>query len=291
MSTDEGVAVVSQAKISPDTHSPASRGAAAKAQSPGVLPGRQRRLRGKLELFVVPLVLLGCWEVVGVAVGRATVAPPAETMRTVAQGFSEGWLSGALLHTLYATALATLIATAAGLWLGFMLGMSTYWGRVFEGPLFWIYAIPKVTLFPVFLLFIGLNINTEIAFGAFQGVFPLVLILMSAIRSIPRVFLKVRQVYRLGQWDTFIRIVVPDTLPALVTGVRYCFSLSFLGVVLAEMFAAKAGAGYVLMQGLNLNRVSWVFAVVLILVVVALVINALFVVLQNHVGRRREVAT
>lgn len=247
-----------------------------------------RRLARRLEVLVVPAILLVCWEIVALLVGSETVSPPAETVDTAIDGFSDGWLSDALVHTLYATALATAIAAAAGLWLGFMLGMSAYWRQVFEGPLFWIYAIPKVTLFPVFLLFVGLNIKTEIVFGAFHGVFPLILFLMSAIRSIPGVYMKVRRVYRLGRWKTFTRIIVPDTLPALVTGLRYCFSLSFLGVILAEMFAAKAGAGYMLIQGINLHRVSWIFAVALVLVIVALIVNAGFVITENRVGRRRD---
>ncbi|MGH3343205.1 MAG: ABC transporter permease [Carbonactinosporaceae bacterium] len=240
-----------------------------------------------LGLLVVPAAVLVLWVVVSAAVGPVAVASPAATFASVAEGFGEGWLAEALGETLKATAGGFALATVAGLWLGFTLGMSRYWGRVLEGPLLSLYSLPKVTLFPLFLLFLGLGTSAVVAFGAFHGVFPLALFLMSGIRGIPEVFLKVGRVYRLPRRKVFTRIVVPETLPAMVVGVRYCFSLTFLGVILAEMFAARSGAGYELMQAISLNRVPRTFAVALVLVVFALLVNAALLVVQSAVERRR----
>ncbi|MGH3327301.1 MAG: ABC transporter permease [Streptomycetales bacterium] len=240
-----------------------------------------------LGLLVVPAAVLLLWAAVSAAVGPVAVASPAATFASVGEGFGEGWLTEALGETLRATAGGFALATLAGLWLGFTLGMSPYWGRVLEGPLLSLYSLPKVTLFPLFLLFLGLGTSAVVAFGAFHGVFPLALFLMSGIRGIPEVFLKVGRAYRLPRRKVFTRIVVPETLPAMVVGVRYCFSLTFLGVILAEMFAARSGAGYELMQAISLNRVPRTFAVALVLVVFALLVNAGLLAVQAGVERRR----
>jgi len=239
------------------------------------------------RLLIVPAVMVALWFVLAAVVGPVAVADPPTALAEVAAGFTEGWLLTALLETLAATAIGFVIATAAGLWLGFMLGLSTFWGEVLESPLLWLYSIPKVTLFPLFLLFLGLGLSSTVLFGAFHGVFPLTLFLMAAIRGIPPVFLQVGRVYRLNRRQVFTRIVVPETLPAMVMGIRYCFSLTFLGVILAEMFAARAGAGYELMQAISLNNVARIFAVALTLVVVALLVNVALLGVQGAVNRRR----
>ena len=239
------------------------------------------------RLLVVPAVALACWWLLAAVIGPVAVADPPATVAAAAEGVREGWLVSSLLETLAATALGFLLATATGLWLGFMLGMSRFWGDVLEGPLLWLYSIPKVTLFPLFLLLLGLGLSSTVLFGAFHGIFPLTLFLMAAIRGIPPVMLQVARVYRLNRRQTFTRIVVPETLPAMVMGIRYCFSLTFLGVILAEMFAARAGAGYELMQAISLNNVARIFAVALTLVLVALVVNMCLLAVQGVVNRRR----
>lgn len=253
-------------------------------------PSRRRRARllRVAELLVVPAIGLLGWQVAAVVIGSVAVASPAATVRAAAAGIADGWLIAALLHTIQATLVATAVAAAAGLWLGFALGMSRYWGRVLEDPLLWVYSIPKVTLFPVFLLTLGLTMSAEVAFGAFHGVFPLTLFLLNAIRATPPVYFKVARAYRLGRWKTFTRIIVPETVPSMVTGLRYCFSLTFLGVILAEMFAARAGAGYELVQAIGLHRVARVFAIALVLVLLALAVNGLFLACQHRVTRHRD---
>lgn len=245
-------------------------------------------LLGHLDLLVVPVVVLIAWKVAAIIIGSVAVASPAATVMTIISGFAEGWLLLAMIHTIYATAMATLLAAVIGLWLGFTLGMSPYWGKVLEGPLLWIYSTPKVTLFPIFLLVLGLSMSTEVTFGAFHGIFPLTLFLLSAIRATPEVFFKVGEVYNLSRWKIFTRIIIPETLPSMVTGLRYCFSLTFLGVILAEMFAARAGAGYALVQAISLHRVPRTFAVAIALIITALVVNGLFLLVQHRVERRRE---
>jgi NitT/TauT family transport system permease protein len=257
------------------------------AQSATVTTSATKAAVGALRLLLVPAVIVALWFALAAVVGPVAVADPPAALAAVAEGVAEGWLVTALLETLAATALGFAVAAAAGLWLGFTLGLSRFWGDVLEGPLLWLYSIPKVTLFPLFLLFLGLGLSSTVLFGAFHGVFPLTLFLMAAIRGIPPVYLQVARVYRLSRRRVFTRIVVPETLPAMVMGIRYCFSLTFLGVILAEMFAARSGAGYELMQAISLNQVSRIFAVALMLVVVALLVNVGLLMVQSVVNSRR----
>ena len=254
--------------------------------APSARPAAPRRTFDAVRVgqLALPLALLALWQVAGMLAGEFYVATPVQALDVLT---GADWFWGSLGATLAAVGVGFAIAAVAGLWIGIALGLSRFWGGVFEPITLSVYSIPKVTLFPLFLLFLGLGATSTALFGAFHGVFPLTLMLMAAIRSTPDVLFKVGRVYRLNRWQVFTRIVVPETLPALVTGIRYCFSLTFLGVILAEMFAARAGAGHELMQAISLNNVARIFAVAVTLVLVALAVNGALLMVQRAVGRRR----
>jgi NitT/TauT family transport system permease protein len=255
-----------------------------------VRPSRVRsgvtRLRSVLELLIVPAVLLIIWALVARHVGSEAAATPLQTLRAIIDGFQEGWLGPALRKTLVGALVAFVVAAAIGLPLGFALGLNRFWGKVLEGPLLWLYAIPKIVLFPIFLLLLGLTFKSRVAFAVAHGFIPLALFTMGGVRSVRPVHLKVAKVYRLSWLRTALRIVVPSALPAIAVGLRYCFSLCFLGLVVAEMFASKEGTGYVLVQAINLHFVPRLFAIATVLAVIALVVNMLLLKVENLARRR-----
>jgi ABC-type nitrate/sulfonate/bicarbonate transport system permease component len=100
---------------------------------------------------------------------------------------------------------------------------------------------------------------------------------------------RVQRVYRLNWWDSMRRIYVPAAFPSIIVGLRYCFSLCMVGAVVAEMFAAHRGTGYLMIQAMQLHKVPLLFGLTLLLVIFALAINALFVAWEHHALHRRGV--
>ncbi len=82
-------------------------------------------------------------------------------------------------------------------------------------------------------------------------------------------------------------MVFPSIYPAVLTGLRLGFSLTLLGVILGEMFASRAGFGYELVQAITLHDMPRIYGIVAVLVVVAFLVNALFLRWEHAVARRR----
>lgn len=239
-------------------------------------------------LLVIPALLL-LWQALALVVGTYALSSPAETWAAIVEGVTRGTLGANLSVTVLQVVLGYAIAAATGLALGFGLGLRPFAATVLEPLLLTLYAIPKVTLFPVFLFLFGLGINSKIAFGAFHGVFPVVLFTMQATRSTPRILLKVARVSRLSGWATFRHVVFPWAAPSILTGLRFGFAVSYLGVVLGEMFASRQGSGYELVQAAVAHDLPRTFAIVTLLVVVAFVVNGLFLLGEwrlTHASRR-----
>ena len=124
--------------------------------------------------------------------------------------------SGFWLHvaaTLQAFVWALLIAIGAGLLIGLVLGMSRLAGEVAEPILNALYAIPKITLYPVILLMFGLGLPAKIAFGTIHGIFPVIILTMTGVRSISPVIRKTARAMRLSRTETMRTVLLPAALP------------------------------------------------------------------------------
>lgn len=251
-------------------------------------PTSARAGTGRLPgLALILAVVLAIWQTLYWTVGDIAVASPATTLATIIDGVRRGWLVSSFAVTLKATLIAFVISATAGLALGFILGRSRFWGEVFEAPILWLYSIPKVVIYPILVLVFGLGLRSNVAFGILQGIFPPLLILYAAVRALPPTFIKTGLIYRMPAWRFFLRIVVPYTLPAIVMGLRYCFSLTYIGVVVAQMFAAEEGAGYLLITSISLGQSARMCAITAVIIVVALLINAVFLAAERAVKLHR----
>jgi ABC-type nitrate/sulfonate/bicarbonate transport system permease component len=239
--------------------------------------------------FVVPIAVLILWQLATLFVSTSAMASPVETWRATIEGITDGWLPTNLWITLRVVLQAFVVASVLGLLAGAWLGMSRFWGDVLSAPVVWLSALPKVTVFPIFLLVLGLGDSSRMAFGAFHGVFPLIIIVFGGIRAIPNVYFRAAASMNLNWWETAVRVVLPAALPSVLSGLRFCFSLCFLGVVLAEMFGSEAGAGYELVHLISLHRLPQIFALALSLMLIALILNFALIALENRAGHRGRV--
>lgn len=233
-----------------------------------------------LGRYAVPIILLVLWEVVFLIVGQPAMASPWQTLSYVMSNFGD-WLPD-IGATLWALVISFAVASLIGVTSGFVIGLSSFWSQALSPILLLLYSVPKVTLYPVFLLLFGLSLQGKVAFSAFHGVFPILIICMEATRSVPNIYLKVGDSYRMSFLQKARHILIPCIMPQLVVGLRTGFNLCFLGLILAEMFASSIGIGNRLMEFVSLNRASGILGLILIVVVVAFFFGFLFLLWQER---------
>ncbi|MBI5113255.1 ABC transporter permease subunit [Rhodoplanes serenus] len=238
-------------------------------------------MRSALGSAVVVLVLLVVWEGLHLAVSNSGLPSPVATLVRlgVLLGDADFWRQAG--ETGRAFAAAVVLSTFAGIGLGILLGMNRTTGAVAQPILVNLYALPKVTLYPVVLLIFGLGISARIAFGIMHGMIPLTLFTMNAILNMKPVYRRSAAVMGLTPWQSSFYVVLPAILPEVITGARLGVSLCLLGVLIGEMFAARNGLGFVVMQAMERGDMPSVLAVALLLAVLALVVNAALLALDR----------
>jgi NitT/TauT family transport system permease protein len=177
-------------------------------------------------------------------------------------------------ETFLALGCALLLSCVLGAVLGALVGMSATATAAVSPVLVTLYALPKIALYPVVLLFFGIGFVAKVVFGAMYGLIPMMLIVINAIQSMNPVLPKTARVMRLTKSQTLGTVVLPAMVPEMVTGIRVSFSITFLGVMIGEMFGATRGLGYLLMRSININDTATIMGVTVLVAVFAVTINA-----------------
>lgn len=239
----------------------------------------------RIAQLLFPFALLLLWQVMAWVLGGFFVAPPLASLGALAEGVGAGWLGENAAITLAALAYGYAMAVVIGVVVGFVLGISRFAYAVFEPIVVGLYALPKVALYPIFLFAFGLTVSAQAWFAMFFGVFPIILFTMTGTRNVSEVFLKVGRSLRLSRVQLFRTIVFPAILPSMVAGLRIGFGVTFLGVVLSQMFAARTGLGYVLVQGVERHDMPQIYGLVLLLTLFAFVVNGAFLIWERFLTR------
>jgi NitT/TauT family transport system permease protein len=243
------------------------------------------RQRAADTLIIIAAVLLA-WQALHQAVGATALPAPLPTLAYLAKFLPTARFAANAWATLVCFVYALIIAYALGLGIGIWMGTHGLSGAVGEPILISLYTLPKVTLYPVVLLIFGLSISGRVTFGAMHGVLPVALLTMNAIRNVPPVYLKSARALGLSRWQTIFKVLLPATLPEVASGLRIGFSLTLLGVLLAEMFAAKQGLGFLIINAMQLLQGEEMMTVAVVLFVFATVANMLLLAIDHRLHRR-----
>jgi NitT/TauT family transport system permease protein len=236
--------------------------------------------------LILVVLIVALWQVLYLLVGDVALRSPATTVHNLSNLLNDARFLPHVRETAFAFAQGFAIAVAVGLLIGLPLGAARFAGEVAEPILVALYSIPKVTLYPVILLIFGIGMPAKVAFGAIHGIVPISIFAMNAVRNINPTHLRTARVMRMSFWDLTLRILIPATLPEIVTGIRVGFSLALIGTLLGEMFGSQRGLGHLLMQAMSLHNIERILALTLLLVVFAAGINALLLALDRRLHAR-----
>jgi NitT/TauT family transport system permease protein len=218
-------------------------------------------------LFTVAVLVL--WELLYRVIGSSAISSPLVTLATVAHLLTSGpfWQNAAATGEAFALAVA--FSLIGGLAIGLVLGLSRFAGDVFDPVLNALTAIPKITLYPVILLFFGLGMEAKVAFGTIHGIFPVIILTMNGVRNIRPVVRKAARAMRLTPGQTIRTVLLPAALPEIVSGMRIGVSLALLGTLIGELFASDRGIGFMLIQSVEHSDVPTTMAITVLLFAVA----------------------
>lgn len=245
-----------------------------------------QRRQAVADLLLILVALLIVWQLLFLIAGSTTLASPIAALRMTVELLISADFWSNVAGTLRAFGLATMIVVALGIVLGLSLGFSRLLGDAYEPMLMSLYTVPKVAFFPVILLVFGIGLSAEVAFGVVHGVVPVAIFTINAVRNIRPVYVRAARAMGLSLGQTVVFVLLPAVAPEVFTGVRMGVSLTFIGVILSEMFGSHEGIGFLLMQAIGLGNGSTIMALTVLIVAFALGLNALLSMLSRRIDHQ-----
>lgn len=140
-----------------------------------------------------------------------------------------------------------LFAAIAGIGMGILTARHKNVGRVFDPLVSSIYPIPKIALFPLFLVWLGLGFESKMVVLAIAVFFPMYVNTNSGVRQIDRNYIWSAQNYGASRLRVLKDVIIPSALPHIFSGLRVSVALSFIVVFSTELIAARQGLGHLVM--------------------------------------------
>jgi NitT/TauT family transport system permease protein len=145
--------------------------------------------------------------------------------------------------TLQRTGLGLLLGSTTGLILGVFLGWSARLRKLFDPFIGALYPIPKLALFPLFLIIFGLGNTPLIALIALASFFPILINTIAGARQINPEFFEIAQAYGANRRIMLLRVVLPGALPSVLSGLRLAVGNALITAIAVELMISQDGLG------------------------------------------------
>jgi len=187
--------------------------------------------------------------------------------------------NGELFPATGATLLRFLMGLMSGSLLGALLGlMMGWWPRLqalLDPFIAAVYPIPKIAIFPLLMIIFGLGEGSKFVAILLAAFFPMLVTSLAGVRQINRVYFEVAQNYGAHGKTIFTHILLPGSLPSLLTGLRLATNTAFVIAISVEIVSARTGLGVLLWFGWQTFRVSELYAVLVVISLLGIALNYL----------------
>jgi len=232
-------------------------------------------------------VALATWEGLARAGWIDPLFVPAPS--AVARSFgSVGALAMAgLADTLAKTAIAYVLAVVLGVAAGVAVGSLRALNDVLHPFVVALYGMPKILVLPWIVLLLGYGTAPAIAYGALHGFFPVMVLVVGAVRDVDRTLITVARAFGARPWQLYLKVILPAIVPSVIAAMRLGLVFCLLGVLVVELFAGIRGMGYVMGSLANAFRAPELFAATGLISVASIAIVLALDALNERLSRWR----
>lgn len=220
--------------------------------SPGV-----RRLRGLTS--VVLLVIL--WQALAAArvLNPIFFSDPLDILRAGSIYIP----SSQFAQDITTTGVTFLAGLGASIVVGLVIGFGVGWFRPLEDfldPLITLaYAAPRIALVPLFVIWFGIGLRSAIVMTFAMAVFPVIINTAAGVRTVDRDLVDLARSFGASTSQVLRTIVMPASIPPILSGVRLSVGMSLIGTIVAEFIISSGGVGYMMNNAANNFQTADVF--------------------------------
>ncbi|HHY47973.1 MAG TPA: ABC transporter permease [Firmicutes bacterium] len=188
--------------------------------------------------------------------------------------FTRMLLSGELLMSIWLSLKRIiwgfLLGCGMGILVGLAVGLSPVMEALIDPLLSLTYPIPKIALLPLIILWLGIGESSKVAIIAVGAFYPVCINTIAGVKGADPLLISAARSLGANRLQVIQKVVLMSALPVILAGIRLAAGMSLLLVVSAEMVAATAGIGYLILYAGDLMLTTKLMAGILVLCVLGL---------------------
>lgn len=199
----------------------------------------------RYQALMLLVVLLLAWQLVTAIGGYSSIILPSPVQVVTEFGaeLGNGQMLEAMRLTLVPLVQALIVSGILGAVLGLLFGSFRLLG-IITRPYLWAgFALPRVALLPLFLLWLGVGQSLKFWLVVASATIPLVLSVMDGMSTVDASLIRCARSFLANKWQLVTKVVVPSTVPFIANGMRLAISRGFVAIIVSEMVVSTGGVG------------------------------------------------
>ena len=238
-----------------------------------------RRRRKQLGLNVTVRLIslatvLTLWQIFGGKIDPVLFTTPSAIAEAAVEMIGSGELWAYLEPSLVVLAIGLSLAAVIGVIVGLLL--ARYWLLDVGLGVYitFLYSIPSVALVPLIVLWAGFALTAKVIILFLFAFFPMVINTYQGVKNVDTKLLEVGRSFRCSERQLWTNIVLPGALPFIVTGLRLAVGRGLIGMVLADLYTAISGIGYLIVRTASTYQVDKMFVPIVTLGLLGVTLTA-----------------
>jgi ABC-type nitrate/sulfonate/bicarbonate transport system permease component len=243
-------------------------------QNASISVADRARTPGAVQVLTL-IVFVLAWQIIGAggSIFAELFPPITEILRSLWVYVSTPILIPHLSASLYEVLGGLLVGALFGIPLGVIFGSRLSFTQVTEPIILYLAVVPKIIVFPVFILFLGIGTHSKLAVGAIAAFFPIALLTIAGMREVRPVFLDVARTLGASKLKIATNVYLPAIAGYVFTGLRIGLGASVTGALLAETKIARAGLGFMIVEYYGQFRMADMYSLLLLIFILAALAN------------------
>jgi NitT/TauT family transport system permease protein len=166
------------------------------------------------------------------------------------------------------------LAAVIGVLIGLVLARFRVLDVAFGVYITFLYSIPSVALVPLIVLWAGFATTSKVIILFLFAFFPMVINTYQGVKNVDHKLIEVGRSFRCSERQLWTNIVLPSALPFIVTGLRLAVGRGLIGMVLADLYTAISGIGYLIVRTASTYEVNKMFVPIVTLGLLGVTLTA-----------------
>src|SRR3954471_2553503 len=229
-------------------------------------------------------IVLTLWEVFGANIDPVLFTTPSKIAAAAVTMIGSGELWTYLWPSLVVLAIGLTLAATIGIAIGLLLARFWVLDVAFGVYITFLYSTPSVALVPLIVLWAGFETTAKVVILFLFAFFPMTINTYQGVKNVDSKLIEVGRAFRCSEAQLWTNIVLPGALPFIVTGLRLAVGRGLIGMVLADLYTAISGIGYLIVRTASTYQVDKMFVPIVTLGILGITLTALLRVLERRIA-------